>query len=213
MTVKEFIENFNIIDRNVYIYPKTVKDLTNSDGDRSPYILAIHKYKNQDYLGKSVKRFSKRLSRPNMHFKGITQKNYTLDDILNAEVWRVSTDCSWYDRVPPICLYIKDIELLSKSQLKVLDMAETIKDSADTAKDSDLADTAEDSTDTEQTVEGTDDADDLEPNTKSDEPLDYLTEPVELVDPLKSDSDSTNTNTDSTPKSSPKKNHNKRRRR
>lgn len=199
MTVKEFIENFNIIDRNVYIYPKTVKDLTNSDGDRSPYILAIHKYKNQEYLDKSVKRFSKRLSRPNVHFKGITQKNYTLDDILNAEVWRVSTDCSWYDRVPPICLYIKDIELLSKSQLKALNTAEPVKNLADTAKESDI-----DAIDT----------DGAEPiaeiNTKSDEPLDYLTEPVELVDTLASDS--TEITKNSTPKSSPKKNHNKRRR-
>lgn len=206
MTVKEFIENFNIIDRNVYIYPKTVKDLTNSDGDRSPYILAIHKYKNQEYLDKSVKRFSKRLSRPNVHFKGITQKNYTLDDILNAEVWRVSTDCSWYDRVPPICLYIKDIELLSKSQLKALNTAEPAKDSVEAVKN--LADTAKDSD-----IDSID-TDEAEPiaeiNTKSDEPLDYLTEPVELIDPLASDS--TEITKNSTPKSSPKKNHNKRRR-
>jgi hypothetical protein len=119
MTVKEFIEQFNVIDRNVYIYPKTKKDLTNSNGDKSKYILAIHKFDNPNYLEKSVKKYSKKLSRVDIsRLSTITKPNYVLKDILNAEVWRVSTDCSWYDRVPPICLYIKDIELITKRQAR-----------------------------------------------------------------------------------------------
>ena len=120
MTVKEFIENFNIIDRNVYIYPKTKKDLTNTDGDRSPYILAIHKYKDPEYLEKSCLKYSKRLSRKDFRRLYTITKSYTLEDLLNSEVWRVSTDCSWYDRVPPICLYINDIELVKKKDYKKL---------------------------------------------------------------------------------------------
>ena len=145
MTVKEFIEKFNIIDRNIYIFPKTKKDLTYNDGTKSPYTLAVYKYnKSVEYMAKTIKKCRFRYLQ-NVGIYRLSKPKYTIEEILNAEVWRISTDCSWYDRVPPICLYIKDIELITlkenyrrKKALKQQGLEEEVKDTQIDTKDIDI---------------------------------------------------------------------------
>lgn len=118
MTVREFIETFNIIDRNVHIYPKTDKDLTNTNGDLSAYVLGIHKFDEPNFLEKSITKSIKKLSKDiKLRLYKVDVSNLSLETLLNSEVWRVSTDCSWYDRVPPICLYVSDFELVEKENI------------------------------------------------------------------------------------------------